>query len=142
MPHEKNQPNSDSARIAAEAAIRAARQDGRNVSVAIVDNNGHDVLVVRDGAAWFTPGIARAKAATAALMAMPTAAYAELSERIPELAKAIDAQSEQSFTSLPGGLPLIDKGVVIGGIGVSGATPDQDVTYAEAGAGALQQMTR
>jgi len=142
MTHEKDMLSPDSARSAAEAAICAARQDGKNISVAIVDSKGHDVLVVRDGATWFTPGVARAKAATAALMAMPTTAYAELSEKFPELASAIDAQTKQSLTSLPGGLPLIDKGVVIGGIGVSGATPDQDVIYAETGAGALQQMTR
>lgn len=46
----------------AEAVLDAARRDGQSVSVAVVDNQGHDLVVLRDDSAWFTAGVARAKA--------------------------------------------------------------------------------
>ncbi|WP_305093521.1 heme-binding protein [Prescottella sp. R16] len=125
--------DSAAARLAADAAVEAARRDGNRVSVAVVDVRGHDLLVVRDdGAAWFTAGVARAKAATAALMGIPTTAYSGLADGYPALADLIDAQTAPSLTTLPGGLPVVVDGEVVGGIGVSGAQPEQDVEYAKA----------
>lgn len=118
----------------ADAALAAAREGGNRVSVAIVDTRGHDVLVVRDdGAAWFTAGVARAKAATSALIGIPTTAYSGLAQAHPALADLIDGQAAQSLTTLPGGLPIVVAGEIAGGIGVSGAQPDEDVDYARAG---------
>ncbi|RDI16920.1 uncharacterized protein GlcG (DUF336 family) [Rhodococcus sp. AG1013] len=125
------------ARRAADAAIDAARRDGNRVSVTVVDARGHDLLVVRDdGAAWFTPGVARAKAATSALIGIPTTAYSGLADAHPALVDLIDAQTQQPLTTLPGGLPVSVDGEVVGGIGVSGAQPEQDVEYAQAGVAA------
>lgn len=125
-------------RVAVDAALEAARQGGNRVSVAIVDARGHDLLVVRDdGAAWFTAGVARAKAATSALVGIPTTAYSGLADAHPALAELIDGQAAQSLTTLPGGLPVIVDGEVVGGIGVSGAQPEQDVEYAQAGLAAV-----
>lgn len=122
------------ARCAVDAALGAARQAGNRVSVAVVDYRGHDVLVVRDdGAAWFTAGVARAKAATSALIGIPTTAYSGLADAHPALVELIDGQAQQPLTTLPGGLPLVVDGEVVGGIGVSGAQPEQDVEYAQAG---------
>ncbi|QCQ93282.1 heme-binding protein [Rhodococcus sp. SGAir0479] len=121
------------ARHAVEVALEAARRAGNRVSVAVVDTRGHDILVVRDdGAAWFTAGVARAKAATAALVGIPTTAYSGLADAHPALAELIDAQTRQSLTTLPGGLPVVVDGEVVGGLGVSGAQPEQDVEYAQA----------
>lgn len=124
----------ETARRAADAAIAAAREGGNRVSVAVVDTRGYDLLVVRDdGAAWFTAGVARAKAATSALIGIPTTAYSGLADAHPALADLIDSQAAQSLTTLPGGLPFVVDGDVVGGIGVSGAQPDEDVSYAKAG---------
>ncbi|MCL2535628.1 MAG: heme-binding protein [Nocardiaceae bacterium] len=121
------------ARAAADAALDAARRDGNRVSVTVVDARGHDLLVVRDdGAAWFTPGVARAKAVTSALIGIPTTAYSGLADAHPALVDLIDGQVRQSLTTLPGGLPVVVGGEVVGGIGVSGAQPEQDVEYAQA----------
>ncbi|WP_137726422.1 GlcG/HbpS family heme-binding protein [Prescottella subtropica] len=121
------------ARLAVEAALEAARRDGSRVSVAVVDARGHDLLVVRDdGAAWFTAGVARSKAATSALMGIPTTAYAGLADAYPALADLIDDQTRPTMTTLPGGLPVMVGGEVVGAIGVSGAQPEQDVEYAKA----------
>ncbi|MFD4182842.1 heme-binding protein [Rhodococcus sp. NPDC058514] len=42
------------------------------------------------------------------------------------------------MTTLAGGVPVRLAGVVVGGIGVSGADPDEDAAYARAGAAALK----
>lgn len=124
----------ETAKRMADAAFEAARRGGNRVSVVVVDALGHDVLVVRDdGAAWFTAGVARAKAATSALIGIPTTAYSGLAEAHPALADLIDGQAAQSLTTLPGGLPVVVDGEIAGGIGVSGAQPDEDVDYARAG---------
>jgi glc operon protein GlcG len=123
---------------AVAAAVLAAAAAGRQVSVAVVDDRGHDLVVLRgDGAAWFTPGIARAKAASAAAMRSPTAALADLRATYPELVDLVDGQLARPLTTLPGGVPLLLDGRHVGGLGVSGAHPDEDVGYAEQGAAAL-----
>lgn len=109
---------------------------GVEVSVAVVDAHGHDLAVLRGpGAPWFTPGVARAKAATAAAMGCPTGALTDLEATYPALAHLIDAQMAQPFTSLPGGVPWRSAGRTIGAVGVSGAHPDQDVACAVAALG-------
>lgn len=77
----------------AGAVLSAAAAADRRVSVAVVDERGHDLVVLRaDGGAWFTAGVARAKAASAAAMGSPTADLAELRAAYPELAELIDGQ--------------------------------------------------
>ena len=127
------------ARAAAEAATVAALADGKVISVAVVDHRGHDLLVQRgDGAPWFTAGVARAKAATAALMGAGSGDLAALKAAHPELVELIDGQTTQPVTTLPGGVPVRVGGVLLGGIGVSGAEPDEDVAYARAGVSAIK----
>ncbi|MGW0173566.1 heme-binding protein [Rhodococcus sp. NPDC003322] len=137
----ENELDSTRARAAAEAALAAAQQDGKRISVAVVDHRGHDVLVVRgDGAPWFTAGVARAKAATAALMGAASGDLAGLRAAHPELIDLIGAQTAQPMTTLAGGVPVRLAGVVVGGIGVSGADPDEDVAFARAGLAALRAV--
>ncbi|MEU4650134.1 GlcG/HbpS family heme-binding protein [Nocardia fluminea] len=124
---------------AVQAAIEAARADGTRICVAVVDHHGHDVMLVRDGAAGFTAGVARAKATTAALLGMPTTVYSQMSEAYPELRRVIEVQAGSSVTSLPGGVPV---DAVAGAVGVSGAHPDQDVRYAEIAAAHLANEHR
>ena len=123
---------------AVESAIRAAleiaERNGVGICVAIVDDRGHDLMVVRDGAVWFTAGVARAKAATSALLRMPTASFAELASEYPDLSPLIQSQVGGPITTLPGGVPLTVGSEVVGGIGVSGGTPGQDAEYAHFGA--------
>lgn len=134
-----NELDLSGARAAVDAALDAATADGKRISVAVVDHRGHDVLVVRgDGAAWFTTGVARAKAATSALMGAASGDLAGLRTAHPELIDLIAAQTPQPVTTLGGGVPVRVDSAVIGAIGVSGADPDEDVAYARAGIAALR----
>ncbi|MEV8633773.1 heme-binding protein [Streptosporangium sp. NPDC051023] len=125
------------ARVAVEAALTRATQDGLRVSVAVVDALGRDVLVVRsDGATWFTPEVARSKARTAAAFRRDSASLAGLKESYPEVFTLAGDQVPFRPTTLPGGILLELDGEIVGAIGVSGATPAQDVLCAEAGSDA------
>lgn len=127
------------ARAAVDAATAAAHADGTAISVVVVDHRGYDVLVQRgDGAPWFTAGVARAKAATAALMGAGSGDLAGLKAAHPELVDLIGIQAAQPLTTLPGGVPVRVGGVVLGAVGVSGADPAQDLAYAKAGVAALR----
>ncbi|WP_137876067.1 heme-binding protein [Rhodococcus sp. Q] len=129
------------ARAAAEAALTAAERDGKRISIAVVDHRGQDVLVLRgDGAPWFTAGVARAKAATAALMGAASGDLAGLRAAHPELLDLIGAQTPQPMTTLAGGVPVRLGVDVVGAIGVSGADPDEDVAFARAGIAALRAI--
>lgn len=121
----------------AEAALNRARQLGVNVSVSIADSSGHELLTVRgDGASWFTPGVARAKARTAAAMKKDTAALADLDSRFPGLIPLIADQLSFQPTVLPGG--VIDPAAEpLWAVGVSGALPEQDEECAQAALAAL-----
>lgn len=126
------------ARAVVAAAQAAAAVDGTSIAVAVVDERGHDVLVERmDGASWFTAGVARAKAATAAAMRRPTADLGGLRAAYPELVPLIAGQLPQPFTTLPGGVPLLVDGTPAGAVAVSGGTPEQDATYAQKAAQSL-----
>lgn len=117
------------------AAVREhAGRDGLRLSAAVVDERGLEVALVRmDGASWFTPAVARTKAATAAWFARPSADLAAMRGAHPEVFRIAGRQLPQPPTDLPGGLPVYDAtGALIGALGVSGATPEQDVATARA----------
>ncbi len=123
----------DRARVAVEAALARAARDDLRVSVAVVDAMGRDVLVVRgDGATWFTPEVARCKARTAAAFRRDSAALAGLRDSYPEVLALAGDQLPFRPTTLPGGILLELGGEIVGAVGVSGATPAQDVMCAEA----------
>ncbi|MGY1594091.1 heme-binding protein [Geodermatophilus sp. SYSU D00708] len=128
----------EEARAAAEAALARAAEIGVRVSVAVVDLAGHEVVVARgDGTPGFTPGIARSKAATAAAFRRPSWELAEVAERRPEVLLAAGEHLGFRPTTLGGGLPVLRDGEVVGGVGVSGATPQEDTTCAEAAVAVL-----
>jgi glc operon protein GlcG len=114
---------------AAEAeAIRLDRQ----VIVAVVDSGGHLVCLHRlDNAQFGSIPVAEAKAYSAIAFRRPTKAFEDslaLTPRVLALSAAVP---------IGGGMPLIANGRLVGAIGVSGATPQEDEAIAQAGAGAL-----
>jgi len=124
----------DGARAILDAALDAARAAGVRVSCCVVDASGDELAGIRmDGAVWFTSGVARAKARTAARMGADSAALAGLKADYPELLALIDGQLPFDVTTLPGGVVIRDGSAVVGAVGVSGAHPDQDVAVATAG---------
>lgn len=122
------------ARTIAEAALAEAASRGLRVSCSVVDERGNELITLRmDGASWFTAGVARTKARTCAVMGRASGQLAGLRTEYPELVTLISGQLPFEITTLPGGVPIVREGMSVGGIGISGAHPDEDVACAEAG---------
>lgn len=118
-------------RVAA-AAMEAAASANRHVAVAVVDDGGHDLVIQRDHVAYLSAiPIARAKAFTAINFRQPTH---EMAERLGSIDYAVQvSQADPRLAFVKGGLPIVVDDVVIGAVGVSGATADEDLHFAREG---------
>ena len=122
------------ARQALAAAEGEAGRLRRTVCVVVVDPGGEVVAAARmDGVLPALCDVARAKARTAARYGRPSRAWAELLGR----GNAGALANLPDMFAVDGGVPLLDAGVVVGGVGVSGASAEEDGRVAQAGAGAL-----
>jgi uncharacterized protein GlcG (DUF336 family) len=119
------------------AALAAAEEQGTKMDIAVVDTGGNLKAFARMDGAWLgSIDIATTKARTARYFDLPTEALGELSQPGGPL-YGIEV-SNGGLITFPGGLPLkADDGTVIGAIGVSGSTVEDDRAVAEAGAAAL-----
>jgi uncharacterized protein GlcG (DUF336 family) len=119
-------------KIAAGAAAEC-RNNRWNVAVAIVDTHGNLVYFERmDNTQTASPDIAIQKARTAAMYRRTTRAFAEA---IAKTGPAV--MTLPGIVASPGGMPIFVEGKVIGGVGVSGVTGDQDEQCAKAGLAAM-----
>ena len=124
------------AETAAAAAMAAARPSEAPFAIAIVDENGDLVhLVRRDGATSTDVRNAERKAYTAAFIGRDTVIYRQ---QIAHDGRTVADWSNDRITTLHGGLTLHRASQVIGGIGVSGTgDEDRDERLALAGAEAM-----
>jgi len=122
-------------KMVAAAEAEAERNHWRGV-VAVVDDGGWIILLERMDHAALTAGVelAAGKARSAALFKKPTEA---LEQAINQGRYA--AITARGFIEMQGGLPVVVDGEVIGGIGASFATPEEDEQIAKAGLAALTQ---
>jgi uncharacterized protein GlcG (DUF336 family) len=120
-----------------DAAMARAAEIGVPECISIVDAGGHLIAFARmDGA--FVQSID-----SSLMKAMTAASYGEPTGNIAagiDLKLAIATQGKR--INLPGGLPIIVDGHVIGGIGVGSGTGEQDRIVAEAALGALPGAKR
>ncbi|HEX2236839.1 MAG TPA: heme-binding protein [Gammaproteobacteria bacterium] len=123
----------DEARRAIEGAYRKAEEIGTRMCIAVVDSGGNLKAFMRMDDAWVgSIDVAIKKAKTALLFAMPTGQIGKLSQPGQPL-YGIE-HSNEGLITFPGGLPIVDKdGVMVGAIGVSGSSVDNDHTVAKAG---------
>jgi uncharacterized protein GlcG (DUF336 family) len=102
------------------------------VAVTVIDIHGNVVLVHRmTGAAAFSLELSERKAYTSALVGMRTADLVPLVQPGAELYPLL-AVSGGRYSAMGGGVPLMSEGRVIGGVGVSGGTTQQDIAIVEA----------
>ncbi|NVN50488.1 heme-binding protein [Mycolicibacterium hippocampi] len=119
-----------------DAATAKADAIGQPMNIAVVDDGGHLVAFVRmDGAIKASIDISIRKARTSILMNAPTSALMPLVQPGAELYGL--EQTSGGMVIFGGGIPLTVDGVVIGAIGVSAGSVEQDVSVAEAGVAAL-----
>ena len=110
------------------AGIEEAGRQDLKLAFAVVDAAGHIVASARmDGAPWIAPEVALGKAWTAAAYRAPSAAQGEKMRELHAFSASISAATGGRFTPQIGGLPITDDGgAVIGAMGASGGTGQQD----------------
>jgi glc operon protein GlcG len=123
----------DDAKRIADAAEARAMEDDWTVVITIVDSGGHPILLRRiDGTQIGSVEIAIQKATTAVFYKRPTKAFQD-----GVAAGNTGILNLPNLLPFEGGLPIMYDGAVIGGIGVSGVTAEQDGIIAQAGIDAL-----
>jgi glc operon protein GlcG len=130
----------EGARAVMAAAQRRAVEIQRPMNIAVMDAGGHLLAFERmDGAKLSSIRIAILKARSSAVRAAPTAPSLTGDQVNILLSAALAVASPGELTPIRGGVPLIVDGQIVGAIGVSAGTEDQDVDVARAGAAALEK---
>ncbi|MEM4251260.1 MAG: heme-binding protein [Candidatus Bathyarchaeia archaeon] len=128
----------EGARMMLAAAEQKAIEIGVPMDIAIVDEGGNLLLFERmDGAKITGIDIAINKAFTAACSRRGTHEYAEVASP-GKPAFGIHVSNQGRFMIFGGGLPVVVNGEVVGGIGCSSGTAEQDRQVAQAGVDALR----
>jgi uncharacterized protein GlcG (DUF336 family) len=121
------------ARKLVDAAREHAFGIGKALSIAVVDYGGFAVVIERmDGARPMTAQIALAKAYSAAVMQRPTHMLENWRSADPVFFTQVGRMGHQPIVATMGGWTLKRDGTVVGGIGVSGASPQEDEQIAVA----------
>lgn len=126
----------DAAVTAVTRAVAKARELGVSVNACVVDAGGNQIAFLRGDGAFLPSGkIARDKAYTAAGFGLSSGALYDALAGEPAVLGGI--ASQPGIALFQGGLPMTVDGEVIGGIGVSGASAEQDEICARAGLDAI-----
>ncbi|MFJ7882388.1 heme-binding protein [Pseudomonas sp. NPDC096917] len=125
------------ARLAVDTALQHAAISGWRVSIAVLDAGGHLMAFGRTaGAPLHTIELAQDKALTAVSFALPTA---EVSNRLRDAPEHVRQclMLRPRLVPMGGALPFQLGERLLGAIGVSGASEEQDSECAAAGYGAI-----
>ena len=122
----------DAAKRIAEGVLEEYQNNNWNVAVAVVDKHGFLVYFERmENTQTASIDIAVGKAKTAAMYRRTTRVFMDAINNTPATATL------GGIYASPGGIPIFADAKVIGGVGVSGVTGDQDEQCAEAGLAGL-----
>lgn len=124
-------------RKAIQAAKKKSVEMDLKMNIAIVDSGANLVAFAKQDGAWLgSIDIAMKKARTARYFDMPSGEIGKLAQPGEPLYNI--EHSNGGLISFPGGIPIENEsGTIIGAIGVSGSTVENDHTVAEAGLKAL-----
>ena len=120
----------DAAKKIAAAAEAEARRRGATVVIAVVDDGGYLLVLERlDDTQVASVDVGIAKAKTAAIFRRPSKVFEDQVKNGRVAALALPGA-----VALQGGVPIIIDGKVVGAIGVSGNSPQEDEDIAKVGA--------
>lgn len=127
----------DQAQTVVAAALKKAEEIATLMNVTVIDAGGNLKAFARMDGAWLgSIDISAKKARTARFFDMDSGAIGNLSQPAGPLYNI--EVSNGGLITFPGGVPLKNaSGEIIGAIGVSGSTVENDQTVAVAGASAL-----
>jgi len=121
-------------RIAAAALAKGRELSLKPLCVAVLDSGGHLIALQReDGASTLRPQIAIGKAAGALGIGVSSRKIAEMAVERPTFVTSLTALAPQGLVPAAGGLLVADAGCLVGAVGVTGDTSDNDEICALAG---------
>jgi len=120
----------DAAKKIAAAAEAEAKKRGATVVIAVVDDGGYLLVLERlDDTQVASVDVGIAKARTAAIFRRPSKVFEDQVKN-----GRVSALALPGAVALQGGVPIIVDGKVVGAIGVSGNSPQEDEDIAKVGA--------
>ena len=126
----------EAAKRAAAASIAEARKNNLFMAVAVVDTGGALVYFEKmDGTQTGSVTVAVDKARSAALFRRPTKAFQDI---VAAGGVGLRILGLTGAVPVDGGVPLTQDGKIVGAIGLSGGTSDQDGLCAAAGAATMK----
>jgi glc operon protein GlcG len=126
----------EQARKAAAAADAEAKKNGWPVAIAVVDNAGMLVYFERaENTQTASIQVSIDKAVSSAMYRRPTKAF---QDGVAGGGVGVRALNLRNASAVDGGFPITVGGKIIGGIGISGVTADQDGQIAKAGIDAMK----
>ena len=127
------------AKTIAEAALAECKSKGFSTAVAVVDRAGQVMVILRDDQATGQQAeMARRKAFTARMFRMPTLEFQKRTED-PKYAAQRDVAD---ILALGGGVPIQIGNEIIGGVGSSGSSQEQDDACARAGVAKVADLLK
>ena len=128
--------NLDTAKKIAASAIAEAAKNNWTMAVAILDTGGNLVYFEKmDGTQTGSVRVAISKGRSAVLFKRPTKAFQDM---LATGGEGLRVLRLEGAVPVEGGLPLLMEGIIVGAIGVSGGTSQQDGVVAKAGADTLK----
>jgi uncharacterized protein GlcG (DUF336 family) len=114
-----------------QAAINKAGELGIKATVSVVDASGRQLAFLKMAGSFLVSSeLSQKKAITAAGMGLNTVDLENVLASAP--ARVLDGLNQAGdFTMIGGGVPLYRDGVLVGGIGVSGGSEDEDIECAQ-----------
>jgi uncharacterized protein GlcG (DUF336 family) len=126
----------DEAKKAAAPALAEARNNNWTMCVAVVDTAGNLVYFERmDATQTGSVAVAMAKARSAALFKRSTKMF---QDALAAGGDGLRFLKLENAVPIEGGVPIVVDGKIVGAIGLSGGTSQQDGQCAQAGANALK----
>jgi glc operon protein GlcG len=112
-----------------------AKKNNWPVVIAILDSGGQLVMLQRlDNAQWGSVEIAKEKARSSVALRRPTKVFQDLIAQGGANLRLLNI----GYSVLEGGIPIVLDGKIVGAVGVSGVTSQQDAQIAQAGIDALK----
>lgn len=122
-------------RIIETALAEAGKRGLKPLGVAVLDAGGHlKAFAAQDGTSILRPKVAHGKAYGALAVGMGSRALMARAEQQPYFVNAVNALAGGALVPVPGGVLMRDgDGEIVGAVGISGDTSDNDEAMAVAG---------
>ncbi|MFD1881270.1 GlcG/HbpS family heme-binding protein [Paracoccus pacificus] len=119
-------------KIAGDCLDIAAEMGLKPITVAVIDAAGQlKVLLRQDGTSTLRPDIAQGKAKGAVALGLGSRAIFERAKEQPYFIQSMNALAGGALVPVPGGVLIRQDGQIIGAVGITGDTSDNDEACAK-----------